>query len=464
MTVFRAFSDEQILAFLRDQVQDGQVFTDSETLAAQSFSPHLSDDSSGLALAYIEAGSTADVQGVMKAARKFHIPVIPQDQFTSTVAGADGFEGSFILSTKRMNQIVEISRADSVAVVQPGVINGDLDQAARQEGLFYAPDPGSKPFSGIGGNVATNAGGMSTVKYGATKDNVLGLKVILADGREIKLGGRTLKQAFGYDLTQLFVGSEGTLGIITEITVKLMPIPIGEPTMGVAFFENMTKLAEAVAEIRISGVYPTMLEALDSNTIIALDRYEGTHYSENSDAMLIFKVDNRIPEVVAKLKELMDQHGAANVTITTDADEQAGLEKLRRDMLPAVFAGQNHIMEDMAMPLSKLAPMMDYIHDIGEQLNLKIYVAGHAGDGNVHPTIVWPKEQTETPQAVIEALQLMFHKTLALGGTISGEHAVGMLKNQWNNEELGEDVDQIQHQIKALFDPMNLLNPKRKIN
>jgi glycolate oxidase len=133
-------------------------------------------------------------------------------------------------------------------------------------------------------------------------------------------------------------------------------------------------------------------------------------------------------------------------------------------MLPAVFAGQNHIMEDMAMPLSKLAPMMDYIHDIGERLNLKIYVAGHAGDGNVHPTIVWPKEQTETPQAVIEALQFMFHKTLDLGGTISGEHAVGMLKNQWNNEELGEDVDQIQHQIKALFDPMNLLNPKRKIN
>ncbi|WP_461243900.1 FAD-binding oxidoreductase [Secundilactobacillus muriivasis] len=464
MTVFRAFSDEQILDFLRAQVRDGQVFTDTKTLEAQSFSPHLSDDSSGLALAYIEAGSTADIQGVMKAARKFHISVIPQDQFTSTVAGADGFEGSFILSTKRMNQIVEISRADSVAVVQPGVVNGDLDEAARKEGLFYAPDPGSKPFSGIGGNVATNAGGMSTVKYGATKDNVLGLKVVLADGREIKLGGRTLKQAFGYDLTQLFVGSEGTLGIITEITVKLMPIPIGEPTMGVAFFDNMTKLAEAVAEIRISGVYPTMLEALDSNTITALDRYEGTHFSENSDAMLIFKVDNRIPEVVNKLEELMDKHGAANVKITTDAKEQAGLEKLRRDMLPAVFAGQNHIMEDMAMPLSKLAPMMDYIHDIGERLNLKIYVAGHAGDGNVHPTIVWPKEQTETPQAVIEALQFMFHKTLDLGGTISGEHAVGMLKNQWNNEELGEDVDQIQHQIKALFDPMNLLNPKRKIN
>lgn len=464
MTVFSAFNHEQIIEFLKAQVSDGDVFTDADTLKKQSFSSKMTSDDSGLALAYIEAKSTQDIQGVMRAARKFHISVIPQDQYTSTVVGADGLAGSFVLSTKQMNHIKEISKADSLAVVEPGVINGDLDKAAREQGLFYAPDPGSKPISGIGGNVATNAGGMSTVKYGATKDNVLGLKVVLADGREIKVGGRTLKQAFGYNLTQLFVGSEGTLGIITEVIVKLMPIPIGQPTMGIAFFENMTKLAQAVAEIRISGVYPTMLEALDNATIEALDQYEGTHYSDNSGAMLIFKVDNSVPEVVDKLKELMAKYGAVNATVTTDPKEQADLEKLRRDMLPAVFAGQNHIMEDMAMPLSKLAPMMDYIHDIGEQKHLKIYVAGHAGDGNVHPTIVWPKEETQTPQAVVEALQLMFHKTLELGGTISGEHAVGTLKNQWNNEELGEDVDQIQHQIKALFDPMGLLNPKRKIN
>lgn len=464
MTVFSAFSHDQIIEFLKAQVSDGDVFTDADTLKKQSFSSKMTSDDSGLALAYIEAKSTKDIQGVMRAARKFHISVIPQDQYTSTVVGADGLAGSFILSTKQMNHIKEISKADSLAVVEPGVINGDLDKAAREQGMFYAPDPGSKPISGIGGNVATNAGGMSTVKYGATKDNVLGLKVVLADGREIKVGGRTLKQAFGYNLTQLFVGSEGTLGIITEIIVKLMPIPIGQPTMGIAFFENMTKLAQAVAEIRISGVYPTMLEALDNATIEALDQYEGTHYSDNSGAMLIFKVDNSVPEVVDKLKELMAKYGAVNATVTTDPKKQADLEKLRRDMLPAVFAGQNHIMEDMAMPLSKLAPMMDYIHDIGEQKHLKIYVAGHAGDGNVHPTIVWPKEETQTPQAVVEALQLMFHKTLELGGTISGEHAVGTLKNQWNNEELGEDVDQIQHQIKALFDPMGLLNPKRKIN
>ncbi|RRG08165.1 MAG: FAD-binding protein [Lactobacillus sp.] len=463
MAAFAAFDDAEIIADLKQNVPDGQVLTDDESLAKGSFSSRQTSAESQRALAVIEAHSTADIQGTLQTARKYHVAVVPQDQFTSTVVGADGVAHSFILSTKQMNQIIEIDKEDSVAVVQPGVINGDLDQAARKQGMFYAPNPGSKPLSGIGGNVATNAGGMSTVKYGATKDNVLGLKVVLADGREIKVGGRTLKQAFGYNLTQLFVGSEGTLGIVTEITVKLLPIPLGTPIMGVAFFDDMTKLAKAVTAIRISGVYPTMLEALDGNTMVALDRYEHTTYSDNSGAMLIFKIESSTDESMAVLKELLQKYEAQNVELTTDATRQTALEQLRRDMLPAVFAGQNHIMEDMAMPLSKLAPMMDYIHDVGEQLGLKIYVAGHAGDGNVHPTIVWPKDEA-MPEAVNQALRLMFEKTLAWEGTISGEHAVGMLKNQWNNAELGPDVDQLQHQIKALLDPMGILNPKRKIN
>ncbi|AZZ61013.1 FAD-binding protein [Oenococcus sp. UCMA 16435] len=464
MTVFKAFSNERVLSFLRNQVVDGRVLSDPETLKKYSFNKYFSSDDGGLALAYVEAHSVSDIQGTMRAARKFHIPVVPQSQRTSTVVGSEGIDGCLLLSTDKMNKILEISKEDSLAVVEPGVINNDLDKEARKEGMFYAPDPGSKEISGIGGNVATNAGGMSTVKYGATKDNVLGLKAVLADGREIKFGGRTFKQAFGYDLTQLFVGSEGTLGVITEIIVKLLPIPLGTPVMGVAFFDNMTELAKAVTAIRISGVYPTMLEALDGNTVLALDNYEGTHYAENNAAMLIFRMDSGGQSNMELVQKILSQHQANHVTVTTSAKEQEDLEKLRNDMLPAIFADQNHIMEDMAMPLSKLAPMIDYIQELGRRLDLKIYTAGHAGDGNVHPTLVWPKEQTEVPDKVVEALQDMFHKTLELGGTISGEHAVGMLKNQWNNEELGEDVDQIQHQIKDLFDPMNLLNPKRKIN
>ncbi|MGQ4559769.1 FAD-binding oxidoreductase [Levilactobacillus hammesii] len=464
MTVFSAYSDSDIVAYLKAQVKDGTVATDEETLRKQSFNPNATGGETGLARAFVSVASVADIQGVLRTARKFHIAVIPQTTFSSTVIGSDGITGAIILSTRQMNQILEISKEDSVAVVQPGVVNGDLDKEARKQGLFYAPDPGSKPFSSIGGNVSTNAGGMSTVRYGATKDNVLGLKAVLADGRVVKLGGRTLKQAFGYDLTQLFVGSEGTLGIIYEVTVKLMPIPLGQSVMGVAFFEDMSALAQGVTAIRMSGVYPTMLEALDGNTVVALDKYEKTHYADNSGAMLIFRLEGGSPENVQVVRDLLDQYHGQNVTVTTDEKEQADLEQLRRDMLPAVFAGRNHLMEDMAMPLSQLAPMMDYLQELGKKLGITIYTAGHAGDGNVHPTFVWDKAVDEVPEVIIEALRQTFWKTLELGGTISGEHAVGMLKNQWNNPELGETVDQLQHQIKTLFDPMNLLNPKRKID
>ncbi|WP_395321664.1 FAD-binding oxidoreductase [Levilactobacillus parabrevis] len=464
MTVFSAYSDEEILDYLKSQVKTGTVVTDEATLRKQSFNPNATGGETGLARAFVEVADVEDIQGVLRTARKFHIAVIPQTTFSSTVIGSDGLTGAIILSTRKMNQILEISKEDSVAVVEPGVVNGDLDKEARKQGLFYAPDPGSKPFSSIGGNVSTNAGGMSTVRYGATKDNVLGLKAVLADGRVVKLGGRTLKQAFGYDLTQLFVGSEGTLGIIYEVTVKLMPIPLGQSVMGVAFFSDMTALAQGVTAIRMSGVYPTMLEALDGNTVVALDKYEKTHYADNSGAMLIFRLEGGSPENVQVVRDLLDKYHGQNVTVTTDEKEEADLEQLRRDILPAVFAGRNHLMEDMAMPLSKLAPMMDYLQELGQKLGITIYTAGHAGDGNVHPTFVWDKDVDEVPEVIIEALRQTFWKTLELGGTISGEHAVGMLKNQWNNPELGETVDQLQHQIKTLFDPMNLLNPKRKID
>ena len=464
MTIFRAFSHQEVIADLQTNIQDGHILTDEADLKKYSFNKNLTDDDSGLALAVIDAHSVKDIQGTLKTARKFHIPVVPQDQATSTVIGSDGIKDSFILSVASMNHIKEISRADSLAVVEPGVINGELDKAARKQGMFYAPDPASKPISGIGGNINTNAGGMSTVKYGATKDNVLGIKVVLADGREIKLGGRTLKQAFGYNLTQLFIGSEGTLGIVTEITVKLLPIPLGTSVMGIAFFDNMTSLAQAVADIRISGVYPTMLEALDANTVVALDKYEGTDYAKDHGSMLIFKLDNGTPEAMDVIQKLLNDHHAGHITVTSDEQKQAALQKLRQDMLPAIFQGTNHIMEDMAVPLSQLAPLMDYIQELSQEYNLKIYTAGHAGDGNVHPSIVWSTSITEVPEPVITVLKKMFQKTLELGGTISGEHAVGMLKNQWNYAELGGDVDQLQHQIKDLFDPLNLLNPKRKID
>ncbi|MFL2029119.1 FAD-binding oxidoreductase [Loigolactobacillus zhaoyuanensis] len=464
MAFFPAYTDDEIIEFLKIHAPHATVITTAAELAPHQAGKYGMGAGSGQLLAYIEVADTADIQGVLQTARKFHLPVIPQATATSTVSGSDGEDHALLLSTRRMNKIIEVNRADQVAVVQPGVINQDLDNAAREVGMFYAPDPGSKPISAVGGNTATNAGGMSTVKYGATRDNVLGLKVILADGRELSLGHRTLKQAFGYNLTQLFVGSEGTLGVITEVTVKLMPIPLGQPITGMAFFSDMKTLAAAVTEIRASGVYPAMLEALDGPTVAALDRYEGTHYAQGNGALLILRLDNGGAEALQRVQGILADFDAQHISVTSDPEEQAAILKLRQDMLPAVFANGSHVMEDMAVPLSQLANMMDYIAKIAKELDVEIYTAGHAGDGNVHPTLIWPKEQTEVPAKVTKALQLMFREALRLGGTISGEHAVGLLKNQWNNEELGENVDQLQHQIKALLDPMNLLNPGRKID
>lgn len=254
------------------------------------------------------------------------------------------------------------------------------------------------------------------------------------------------------------------MGIITEVTVKLNPIPIGTPVVGIAYFDNMTALAKGVEDLRLSGIYPVMLEALDGLTVAALDRYEGTHYAEGAEAMLLFRLDAGGEASLKMAEQILNDDHAKNIKVTSDPKEAAAIIKLRQDMLPAVFANGQHIMEDMAVPLSKLPEMMDYIASVAQDLNVEIYTAGHAGDGNVHPTVIWPADEEEPPKEALQAIRLMFRKALALGGTISGEHAVGMSKNQWNNEELGFDVDEIQHQIKGLFDPLGILNPKRKID
>jgi FAD/FMN-containing dehydrogenase len=299
---------------------------------------------------------------------------------------------------------------------------------------------------------------------GSTRDNVLGLKVVLANGDIINVGGKTTKQAFGYDLTHLFIGSEGTLGIIVEATVKLLPLPLGESAMGLAFFPDMTTLSTATSAIRRSGSDPVMLEALDINTLKAIDKFKNTNYSNNGNAALIFKIDGITKEKIDILKNTLAKFSASEVTLTTDETKQKQIIELRQAMLPAIFTGRNAVMEDMAVPTSKMAELVDYIQELSQKYDLEIFTSGHAGEGNLHPTITWSTAVSETPKEVVTVIKLMFEKALELEGTISGEHAVGLLKNKWNHVELGESVDIIQHQIKNLFDPMGILNPKRKID
>lgn len=463
MAVFQQVSDSEIIQELKAAVRDGAVITDPARLDNASLSNYASLVGSRRALVLVEAGSEDDVAAVLAVARKYHLPVVPQSTNSNTVASADGITHGIILSTNRMNKILEINTTDSVAVVQPGVINNDLDEACRKQGFFFPPDPGSRLFSRVGGNTATNAGGMGTLRYGATRDNVLGLRVVLADGRRLSLGGRTLKQAYGYDLAHLFVGSEGTLGVITQITFKILPLPLGPSMTGAAFFDDMEKACAAAAAVRNSGVYPSMLEAIDGPTLQAINELDGTHYGEGAGAMLLFRLDTATDQAKTVLDRLLKEHGGRDVQLATTKKEQDALIALRRNMLPAVFSRGHAIMEDMCLPLSKMAEMMKFISDLGKKYGLEIYRAGHAGDGNVHPTVVW-HGSTDVPQNVIDAIREMFWKTLALGGTISGEHAVGMLKNDWNNAELGGDVDYLQHQIKGLLDPMHIMNPGRKID
>ncbi|TYC49657.1 FAD-binding protein [Weissella muntiaci] len=459
--------DEQVkVAVINDLIAselDGEVVTDVTELEKLSNDAYSTIQAVELPITAVFAETVDDVQKVLAVARHHHVHIVTKGASTSVVSGSRGRQTEIILDLARMNSIIELNPIDQIAIVQPGVINNQLDREARKHNLFYAPDPGSKKISSIGGNISTNAGGMSSVRYGVTRDQVLGLKVVLADGRLIELGGRTLKQAFPYDLTHLFVGSEGTLGVVVEITVKLLPIPLGQPMVGIAFFTNLTEMMRAVSALRISGVYPTMLEALDGRTVSALDRFEGTNYATDNRAMLIFKLDFSSPTIMQKVREILVENKADNIDISDDPTRSAALMKLRDDMLPAIFAGKNHVMEDMALPLSKMAEMMDFVSEVAEQYHLDIYVAGHAGDGNVHPSFVWDKE-AQMPSTVATAVGALFNKALELGGTISGEHAVGTQKSSWNNAELGDTVDYLQHQIKALLDPMNILNPGRKID
>ncbi|GLB47547.1 FAD-binding protein [Philodulcilactobacillus myokoensis] len=466
MAIFKAFKDSDIINALEERAPHADVASDSKTL------DQYQNDSYGLQIdhdhfvAIVKVSDVKDIQGVLSVARQYHLPVVPQTAATSVVSGSDAINHGILLSTAKMNQILEINPSDQVAVVQPGVINKHLNDEANKVGMLYGPDPASRPMSSIGGNVNTNAGGMSNLKYGSTKDSVLGLQVVLADGRILNLGGKTYKQAFGYDLTHLFVGSEGTLGIITKVTVKLFPIPKSDSILGMAFFNNLNDLSQAVATIRTSGVSPSMLEAMDHNVMKAIDQKDKTDYADKGNSMLVFKLDNHDDDTLQTVRQILRKYHATDLKVTKDAKEKATIIKARQDMLPAVYADQSkaYVMEDMAVPMSKFADLMASINDISKKLDVNIYVAGHAGDGNVHPIVNWPKSEKGIPDNVQKAVQMMFRKSLELGGTISGEHSVGSLKNQWVNTELGNNVDYLQQQIKSLLDPMHILNPKRKID
>lgn len=437
----------------------GRLLTESDVMEAyRRDEAHLV--AAGKPLAVLLAESTHDVATALRWAHRHGIPVVPRGAGTGLAGGAVATDGCLVISLVRMATIRELSTPDQLAVVDAGVINADLDRAAAAVGLRYAPDPSSWQISTLGGNIATNAGGLRCVKYGVTRDSVLGLEVVLADGRVIQTGRRTVKGVAGLDLTSLFVGSEGTLGIVTAATLKLLPRPTVEPITVVGSFPSLRAAGEAVAAVVREGIGPSLLELVDRHTLRAIDDWKHMGLGD-TDAMLIAQVDDADAEQGATaLERLFTASGSDFVARSADASEAAQLLEVRRLAYPAAERLGRCLVEDVGVPRSRLPEMLEAIERTGARHGVTILTVAHAGDGNIHPTFVFsPTADGDAPSEVWAAADDVFRTALELGGTLTGEHGVGVLKRRWLELELGPDVMDLHQSIKAALDPTGILNP-----
>ena len=412
--------------------------------------------------AVVHPGSTDEVAQVMRLATETRTPVVPRGAGSNLCAATVPLHGGIVLVLTRLNRILEISAAELLAVCQPGVANATLGAAAAQHGLLYAPDPGSRVVSTIGGNISTCAGGLRGLKYGVTRNYVLGLEVVLPTGEVIRTGGRLWKDVAGYDLTRLLTGSEGTLGVITEATVALLPLPAHSAT-GVAYFPALADAGRAVAGVIAAGIVPATLEFLDNRCINAVEDYAGLGLRRDAGALLLFGDDGEPDRVAAHLARISDiclGEGALECTTAREVAESEALLAARRCSLPALARlGPMAILEDATVPRPRLAEMVARIDAIAERYDVVIGTFGHAGDGNLHPTCVLHPDDTDAIERAHKAFGEVFRAAMELGGTISGEHGIGASKLPYLVERLGPAQVDLLRRVKAAFDPAGILNP-----
>lgn len=444
---------------LTSAVGDWSVADDE--LAAVS-SDRSGSPSAGTPALLVRATRVEEVQAVVKFANEQRIAVVPRGGGSGLAGGAVAGTGTIVLDLSRLDRIVEIRADDQIAIVEPGVVTGVLDAAAAEHGLFYAPDPGSVDISTIGGNIATNAGGLRGFKYGVTRDAVLSLDVVTADGRLVRVGANTAKNATGYDLLGLFVGSEGTLGIVVRAAVRLLPQPAAIGTVA-AYFTTLEEAAAAAVEVRAGGARPAVIELVDGATLGAIDELSGTTLRERGEAFLLVQVDGL--DVAAELAAVEGAlRGATSIESSTDAVVSAQLLAARRLALPAIEARGRALIEDIAVPPSRLVEAVRGVHTIAADTGAEIYVFAHAGDGILHPIIaVDGLEDEPLPTRVVEAADRIFALALELGGTLTGEHGIGTLKQAWVVRQVGPDIDELHRCIKSLLDPAGILNPRKAI-
>ena len=446
---------------LTDSLPDGTVIVDADVAAA--YSRDRTDVlAAGAPLAVVSARSTDEVARAMAWAHAHDVPVVTRGAGTGLSGGATATPGCLVLSLAKMNRILSIEPDDFVARVEAGVINGDLDRAAKPHGLMYAPDPSSMDISTIGGNIATNAGGLRCVKYGVTRNSVRSLTVVLADGRVLRTGHDTVKGVSGLDMVGLFCGSEGTLGVITEATVALVPRPAGDPVTLLAPFPTADAALGAVSAAMCLGADPELMEFMDRRTLQSIDDWKGTDFA-SSGGMVLSQVTG--PDAAARaelIAEAFRAGGADDVAVSANPAEGEQLIAIRRLAYPAKERLGHALTEDVCVPRSRLAHMMRFIDRLAAEKDLTICTVAHAGDGNLHPVFIYDgATPADVPGVVWESAGEIFREALRVGGTLTGEHGVGTLKRRFLAEELGDVGVDVQRAIKAALDPKGLLNPSK---
>ncbi|GGU22027.1 FAD-binding oxidoreductase [Streptomyces coeruleorubidus] len=461
MSVARSRTVEALLTALSHDLPGDCLSTGPEATA-----PYAADRSGsrpdGEPWAVVHAVNAEHVRTALRHAHALRVPVVPRGAGTGLSGGANAGTGTVVLDLSRMNRILDLDPHDQIAVVEPGVVTAELDRAAGEFGLTYAPDPASAAISTVGGNIATNAGGLRCAKYGVTRDAVLGLDVVLADGTPMRTGRRTVKGVTGYDLTALLTGSEGTLGVITAATLRLRPVPETTATVA-AYFDTFAEGAEAVSALTAARLEPSMAELLDGPVLAAVDDAQGTDLRSRGGALLLLQCDGRAAGTEAELGARVLRGRATSVETTDDPAEADRLLTARRLALPALERLGRVLIEDIAVPRAQLATVAREITAIAERHDVRIFTLAHAADGNLHPILVLDPDTPGIPDAAWQAAGDIFTAALRLGGTLTGEHGVGTLKRQWLVDELGPEQHALQQRIKAAFDPHHILNPGKAL-
>jgi glycolate oxidase len=454
-----------LLEALGREIPDERLVTDVDVVASLS-----GDDAEwapvGKAAVALRARTEAEVAHAVSVCADLGVPLVPRGAGTGLSGGANAVDGCVVLDLSRMTAVKEVDPDNLVCVVEPGIVNDDLKAVVAEQGLWYPPDPASAPWSTIGGNVATNAGGLCCVKYGVTRDYVLGLRAAMGGpagyGNVVTLGRRTAKGVAGYDLTALMVGSEGTLGVVTEVTLRLRPALAGRPRTVVGAYRSLVDAGTAVAEVTRRGLTPSALELLDRACLSAVEEWKHLGLEADAEALLLARVDTPGPGGDAEAQAVVDAFGVGEpmfAVVSSDDDEAEALFAARRLAYPALERLGPVLTEDVCVPRSAVPAMLGQRVEIAARHEVTMATIAHAGDGNLHPLLITPPGDDAARAAAQLAFEEMLDAAIALGGTVTGEHGVGLLKRDGMRRELDPLAIELQHGIKATLDPLGIFNP-----